>query len=366
MGFIAKKAELTVKHIILTIIAALFGVMSPAGQLFADELLTHNGSRLVGRVAGLTDGVWTVETEFAGTLRIQQSDVLSITTDEPRTIGLASGNVLAGRLAVQDGHQCVETTLGTLDITADTIVSLWRSGEESPEAISHRQAVEAQAGKWKHELSTDISGKTGNTERFATSAGFQTVLDRPQDKLKFYLRGQRAVENGRDTSNEIKGGSDYERIIADGHSWYTRVQFEHDEIVDLELRTSAAAGYGYYLFRRPGHELRLRGGLLFRHESYDESTGRGDDQTLGLDLGLRHMLQINGWTKLVTNLTCTPSFEDAQDYRVNHETSLEARLAGTELWGIRLGVANDYNSQPADDYERLDTTYFVRLILNWE
>ena len=43
----------------------------------------------------------------------------------------------------------------------------------------------------------------------------------------------------------------------------------------------------------------------------------------------------------------------------------EVPLLSTQ-WKLRLGVANDYNSQPGRGVKRLDTTYFTRLVLNWK
>jgi hypothetical protein len=36
------------------------------------------------------------------------------------------------------------------------------------------------------------------------------------------------------------------------------------------------------------------------------------------------------------------------------------------LWKLRIGVSNDYNSEPGPGVKGLDTTYFTRLILNWK
>jgi hypothetical protein len=35
-------------------------------------------------------------------------------------------------------------------------------------------------------------------------------------------------------------------------------------------------------------------------------------------------------------------------------------------WRFRIGVSNDYNSRPVPGVERLDTTYFARLLLTWK
>jgi hypothetical protein len=37
---------------------------------------------------------------------------------------------------------------------------------------------------------------------------------------------------------------------------------------------------------------------------------------------------------------------------------------GNSNWKLRLGIKNDYKSQPAEGREELDTTYYSRLMLD--
>ena len=76
--------------------------------------------------------------------------------------------------------------------------------------------------------------------------------------------------------------------------------------------------------------------------------------------------EIKDWTKLVSDITYAPSFEDFGDYRVYHESSFEMPLGKSDFWKLRLGVSNEYNSLVVKGNDRLDTTYFSRLVLSWE
>jgi hypothetical protein len=33
---------------------------------------------------------------------------------------------------------------------------------------------------------------------------------------------------------------------------------------------------------------------------------------------------------------------------------------------VRLGISNDYNSQPRPGKEKLDTTYYTKFLLSWK
>lgn len=208
-----------------------------------------------------------------------------------------------------------------------------------------------------------LQGKTGNSERFGTGGTIQAKLEGPDDRLLFYLRQAYAKENGVKSEDLIIGGVDFERYFAERHSWYTRVELENDDIKELDLRSTAALGYGYFFLKEKNHTLRGRTGVFYRHESWQDGTS---DSTVGIDFGLSHMLIFKNKWKLLNDITYTPSLEDFHDYRIYHESAFEIPLLMSEIWKLQLGVINDYDSQPAEDTERLDTTYFTRLVFAWE
>ena len=188
-------------------------------------------------------------------------------------------------------------------------------------------------------------------------------LEGPKDHLLFYLRGSYAKEDGDKTDDELIGGIDFETRFAERHSWYARIELENDDIEELDLRSTAATGYGYYFFRETDHILRGRAGLMYRHVSY---TGGDSESTVGMDLGLYHLYVFGDWGKLITDITYTPSLENFGDYRLFHESAFEIPLARSDIWKLQLGVTNDYNSQPVPGNTGLDTTYFSRLVLEWD
>lgn len=58
---------------------------------FADVVETKSGARIVGKVVAIDGGTVSVDTNFAGTIAVKQSEVTAITTDAPVAVRLASG-----------------------------------------------------------------------------------------------------------------------------------------------------------------------------------------------------------------------------------------------------------------------------------
>ena len=71
---------------------------------------------------------------------------------------------------------------------------------------------------------------------------------------------------------------------------------------------------------------------------------------------------------MTNSLTYVPKFEDFGDYRLKQDSAVELPLGLSDFWKLRLGVSNAYKSFiPVDsELEKLDTTYYTRLILSWE
>jgi len=342
-----------------TVLTAVFALACALqATLLADTINLKDGSLLHGKVTKIDAGKLTLSTTYAGAITIDMKSVASLTTDESVYIGLASGSVLQGTLKESDGKLSVATANGDVDISHDTIDAAWLKGDQSPQ----ERAVQARLRKWHYEASLDLNGRTGNTERFSSAGGLKALLQGPDDRLLLYARGQRVTDNGDTTSRQVVGGIDYEQIIAGRSSWYTRAEFEYDAVKDLNLRSTAAAGYGYYFLKDPDHELRGRIGLFYRDEDHKVAE---DTSTGGLDLGLHHMLKLGDWGRMVNDLTYTPSVEDMNSYRIYHESSLEFPLRNDRL-KVQLGVSNEYVSPSPGDTKPLDTTYFARLVLSWE
>lgn len=324
---------------------------------FADTIVIKNGTRIVGEVTKIDGGSVVVATDFAGTITIKQSEVISISTDAPVAIRLDSGTRFDGRVAAGSGGSIqIAGSDGTITTTMDKIAASWAAGGQDP-------SVAALERHWTYEAAIDVTGKTGNREQLGTAASVRAILKTPKDTLQFYSAYDRQVTDDTKSADQFKAGADYQNNFSGHFSWYVRNEGGFDRVKDIELYNVAAAGFGYDLIRRPRQTLTTRAGLSFRYEGY-RNPATSNVKSAGLDFGLAHELTF-GDSKLVNRLSYVPSFNDFANYRANHESFYEIPLAAPR-WKLRLGVSNDYNSQPGLGVVRLDTAYFTRLVLNWQ
>lgn len=334
--------------------AALIGLL--AAPLAADVIETKNGARIVGTVVKVDEGAVLVKTDYAGDLTIKQSEVTAITTDQPITVRLASGTVLTGTVSTEGSAVRITGSDGQLTTTVDKVAATWAAGEEDPQTAALRR-------RWTYEAAVDITGKTGNKEQTGTALSARAVMKTPQDTLQFYTAYDRQVADGQKSADQFKAGVDYQNNFSGRKSWYVRDEGGFDRVKDVDLYNVAAFGLGYDIIKEPKHTLTGRAGLSYRYEGYGDPTVE-DVSSAGLDLGLAHEWEFTN-SRLVNRVSFVPTFEDFGVFRLTHESFYEIPLIAPN-WKLRLGVANDYNSEPGPGIEEMDTTYFTRLVLSWQ
>jgi hypothetical protein len=323
---------------------------------FADTVETKNGSRLVGTITKIDAGEVYLKTDYAGDLVIKQADVSSIATEAPISVRLASGTVLQGTVSTEAGAMRIAGADGQISTTVDQVAATWPAGTEDPQVAALRR-------HWAYEAGLDITGKTGNSEQTGTQFSARATLKAPTDTLQFYTAYNRQVSEGIKSADQFKAGVDYQNNFSGRKSWYMRDEGGFDRVKDIDLYNVAAFGLGYDVIKEPKRVLTLRGGISYRYEGYGNPATE-DVSGAGLDLGLNHEWELEN-SRIVNRIAFVPTFEDFGNFRLTHESFYEVPLL-SPAWKLRMGISNDYNSEPGIGIEKLDTSYFTRLILSWQ
>ena len=84
-----------------------------------------------------------------------------------------------------------------------------------------------------------------------------------------------------------------------------------------------------------------------------------------LDLGLAHYYRVNDFLSIKTDITYVPALGESGNGRLVQDSGLVFPLAGNRQWKVRMGIRNEFESEPAVS-ESLDTTYYTRIIYSWD
>jgi hypothetical protein len=343
------------KHPFKFLCAALtFFVVGVAAR--ADVVETKNGSRLTGTVTKVDAGSITLVTDYAGTITIKQSEVARFETEKPLFIRLTGGTTMEGTVSASaDGKLTVTGQDGTITTTVDKVATTWGQGETDP-------AVAAMIRKWKFEMSFDVTGKSGNSDQLGYGGGAKATLASKQDTLVLFTDFSYQSTNNVKSDDDFRVGIDYSSYMTERTTWYARDEGGFDNVKDIEFYNVAASGLGYdFIQNMPRQKLTGRAGLSYRFENYGGV--QPDVRSAGLDLGVTHFFKFEN-AVLNTSVTYVPSFDDFTNFRAVHDSNLEFPIAGN--WNFRVGVNNDFTSDPSPGVERMDTTYYGKFVLNWE
>lgn len=323
----------------------------------ADVIETADGARLVGTVTGINGGKITLKTSYAGEIKVDQGEVVSLTKDDALAIRLEDGTTMNGTIMPSgEGAITIAGSSGQVSAPLTDVVATWAVGGTDP-------AVVALQRKWSYEAALDVTGKSGNSDNFGSAVSFSAVLKGAKDRLQFYANYDQQESDGVKSADQFKAGVDYSNNFHGQMSWYVRNEAGYDNIKEIDFYDVAAAGLGYQVIDSSQQSLTLRGGLSFRYETYADPLV-DDLQSAGLDFGLAHSYTWDNM-KMRNSLTFVPSFEDFADFRATHDSHFEMPLKAAG-WKLRLGVANDFRSEPPAGLEEMDTTWYTRFVLSWD
>jgi hypothetical protein len=324
--------------------------------LAADTVDTKNGAHLVGKITRIDCSILYLSTDYAGDLAIKQSEVTDFATDQPIAVRFDNGQRLDGKVTPVNGRIQVVGWHGTQITDVSHVAATWKAGGEDP-------VITARRGYWTYEASVDVNGESGNHNQLGTSGGFRAVHTATDNQLQLSVKYDRQVTDGQKSSDQLDGGVDYANNYADRDSVYVRDDAGFDHVMGIDFSNIAAAGFGYDFIKQPKHTLTGRAGLAYRYDEY-QNPATATVSSLGGDFELNHDWTF-GISHLVNKLSFVPVFENLNDFIVTQDSYYEIPLADPH-WKLHMGVSNNYSNRPGAGIKRLDTTYYTRLLVDWQ
>jgi putative salt-induced outer membrane protein YdiY len=330
----------------------------------ADVVMTTDGSRLTGKVLGIEKGIIKLETAYAGTIGISQENVTSFSTEEAVLLRFAGGETLAGKpeAAGEEGLR-IQSGDDFRNVAMQSVERVWPLSGEDPEIVLERVSKESTRRKWLFSGGFDLLGKQGNSEDFSIGGNFEAKLKGEHDELLLSAEYENREKNGDKTADRSGGGVSYEVFRRDAIGWYLRSEIEMNAITAVDLRSTSATGLSYRWINKEDHTLVARLGPGYRYTGYESN--KEDESSMTLDLGLAHYYRVNDFFSIKTDITYVPALGGSGNDRLVQDSGLVFPLAGNRKWKVRMGIRNEFESEPAVR-ENLDTTYYTRIIYSWD
>lgn len=217
-------------------------------------------------------------------------------------------------------------------------------------------APEETKTKWESSAGLAFAAATGNTENLLFTANASTQRLGERNEWRFGISGgygESRAANDPDAEMErntefIRGFGQYDRLLSD--RWYAlgRVEYQYDGIADVDYRIPISLGAGYYFFRNEKIKLSADAGPGYVFEKLGGVT----DEYATLRFGQQFEWRISEGARLWERVDYTPEIEDFENYVLNAELGVEAKLTGA--LSMRVVAQNTYRSEPALGREEND------------
>jgi len=313
--------------------------------VLGDEIVLENGDRLTGAVKKIENGILVIETGYSEPIKIKFSEVKRIRTDKALEMHLDGGEVLQGVIDTDDeGKIVVESSeiRGPVSVERNRIVALGLPG--------------VKPSQWHGNISIGANTQSGNTDRTNIAIGADALRKTEKDRYSLKILYNYAKEESDVTARNYYGAGKYDYFFTRSVYGYLGVELLKDEFKDIKLRTVVGPGAGYQFWDYPEKSLLFEAGLSY----FSENLSEGEDKDwITARLAADLMYKIRNAIVFSDDLIFYPSLENARDYKLRNEASLNSPLAAG--WSLKLANILEYDGNPPEDIKNSDWYWILAL-----
>ena len=228
------------------------------------------------------------------------------------------------------------------------------------------------AGRWDGDFNAGFSLSAGNTDSQSLNLGLDSSYQRPDDKLALsaqYLESRaRSTTNGVVTTSitalQWRLGGRYDRDITPREFGFVGLEFSHDRIRQLDLRTVLSSGLGRHLVKDRDDQWDVYGGLSYREDLYGGNGVLINDvmqtrlETIETLLGEESSHQLGGTpARFKQKFVLYPSLFNDKGTRATLDAGLQLDISKALSLSVKLQGRYDSLAQaPAEKYDLLFLT----------
>jgi hypothetical protein len=214
--------------------------------------------------------------------------------------------------------------------------------------------------RWRGNIDVGASFATANNQRDLTldaKSTYQTEDFRLRNTLSGSI-------SDRDDATRTSWGTfvaNYQGYLHNRWFWYSQLQFDRNEELDLDLRTTVSGGGGRYLVVTSRSQLYASVGLSAVQEIYapEEEVEWSGELAFATDYEL--FLFQGRETSLTGYCSLMPSLSVSGRYRVEYAVSFQRKLVRS--FTVSLNLNGSYDSMPPENSKASDTSF--RISLGW-
>lgn len=296
------------------------------------------------------------------------------------TIVLKDGDVINAAITAKDDASVTldHPSLGSVKITRDKIEAIY----DDPDAMASDMAAKDAAAKaaeleaeraadeglfgtglfqgWNRQLELGLNGAEGNSQNLNFRAAFKTDYEDDEDRWLYSMVYRAASSNGATTEKNFNAELFKDWLLpGEDYFYFANGRYDWDDFQDWESRWSGFGGIGYQFLDDEKWNVRGRAGIGGNQEM--GGTG-GDEFTVEALLGIEADYQIKDGHSLAFTNYLYPSLENAADFRNVTTLDYIITIDRDKGMALKLGMANDHESDAPATSKKNDFTYYASLI----
>ncbi|MCO5044350.1 MAG: DUF481 domain-containing protein [Verrucomicrobia bacterium] len=202
----------------------------------------------------------------------------------------------------------------------------------------------------ENSIAIGVTMTDGNSDTLLGTASYLHERKGDDYALRLGLDGAYGETDDERTAENVKGVAEYRRLLSERAYLLGNLTALYDDIADVDYRAVLAIGPGYYLLKDDAATLSVDAGPAYIREKVGGETR----DEFALRFGERYERKLSETAKVWQALEYLPLAKDFDDYLLNAEVGIEAAVNNSV--SLRLVVKNAYDSTPAEDREKSDTT----------
>ena len=244
------------KNILYVIICSLFSLSA-----YADTVILKNGDKISGNVVSKEDSSLIFNTKFAGDIKVQWSEIASLTTDKPVVVILDNDtSIEAAKLA--------PASPGTANIQTSNVSKPMQVALGSVKYINPSNEVSGKGIKVTGRVNVGASIASGNSDTESYNVDTEVIMRAKISRTTVGANLYRASDNSTTTEDKSAAYLKYDHFLTDKSYIYGNTTFARDKFKDQKLKSTIGLGYGHQYWETPSRNLALEAGLSFVNDDY--------------------------------------------------------------------------------------------------
>ncbi len=234
----------------------------------------------------------------------------------------------------------------------------------------------APDGLWRGNGGAALSLASGNTRSSSLTLTGDAARQTEDNKLSLYgqvlssraERTSNGITTTSTTANQWQVGTRYDRNLTPTRFAFGGLDFAHDQIQLLSLRSAVSTGLGYHAIKTPETQWDLFAGLSYRSDRYSEPGVTIHNQTrthfdvVELLFSEESTSRLTDSTSIKQRLVITPNMGSSNGFLAALDSGLLVAINRT--LSLKVSLQDRYNSLSQAPIKKNDVLFFTGI--NWK